>query len=79
MKRMTTGATLLFLAATVVVILSALVIRTSRGPTFRASDYADMDDCVANIPSEWRPGSLEHGAAESACYYLHVRQRGTPP
>jgi hypothetical protein len=64
-----------FLAATVAVILGALILQASRSPTFRAADHADMGECVRNIPSEWRPGSLEHDGAETACYYVHVRGR----
>jgi hypothetical protein len=73
---MGTRLTLLFLGATVVVILTALILETTRGPTFRAADHADMTECVRNIPSEWRPGSLEYDGAEAACYYIHVRDRG---
>jgi hypothetical protein len=67
---------MLFIAATVVVILTALIVQTTRGPTFRAADHDSMADCVANIPREWRPGSLEYDGAEAACYYIHIRDRG---
>jgi hypothetical protein len=74
-----TRFTLVFLAATVAIILGALIMETSRGPTFRAADHADMGECVRNIPREWRPGSLEYTGAESACYYIHVRNASDPP
>jgi hypothetical protein len=70
---MGTRFTFVFLAATVAVILGALILQASRSPTFRAADHADMSECVRNIPSEWRPGSLEYDGAETACYYIHVR------
>lgn len=73
-----TRFTLVVLAATVAVILGALFLETSRGPTFRAADHADMGECVRNIPREWRPGSLEYDGAETACYYIHVRNRSAP-
>lgn len=67
--------TLLLLGLVVVVIVGALFVEMSRGPTFRAADHANMDECVRNIPAEWRPGSLEYDGAEAACYYVHVRDR----
>lgn len=75
MKGTGTKFAFVFIAATVVVIVAALVVQTSRGPTFRAADHEDMADCVGNIPREWRPGSLEYDGAETACYYIHVRER----
>lgn len=75
MKNIGTRFALIFLIATIVVIFTALVVQTSRGPTFRAADYADMNECVRNIPSEWLRGSLEYDAAETACYYIHVRNQ----
>lgn len=77
-RKMRTRFTLVFLAATTAIILTVLVLETSRQPMFRAADHADMRECVASIPSQWLRGSLEHGAAESACYYIHVRDRATP-
>jgi hypothetical protein len=74
-KKTGTWFTLIFLVATVVVIFTALVVQTTRGPTFRAADYADMNECVENIPGEWLPGSLEYDGAETSCYYIHIRNR----
>jgi len=74
-REMGTRFTVAFLALVVVVILGALIMETSSGPTFRAADHADMNDCVQNIPREWRPGSLEYDGAEAACYYIHIRGR----
>jgi hypothetical protein len=67
-----------FLALTVIVVLSALLVQASRSPTFRAADHADLGECLRSIPTEWRRGSLEYGSAETACYYLH-RPHPTPP
>jgi hypothetical protein len=67
--------TILFFVVVVAVILGALFLETSRGPTFRAADYADVNECIRNIPQEWRPGSLEREGAEATCYYVHVRNR----
>lgn len=75
---MGTKLTALVLGATVVVILGALYLETSTGPTFRAADHADMTECVENIPREWAPGTLEYDGAETACYYIHVRGRDAP-
>ncbi len=65
-----------FLVAVVAIILTALIVQTTSGPTFRAADYANMNECVQNIPSEWLRGSLEYDAAETACFYIHVRGVG---
>jgi hypothetical protein len=71
--------TFAFLALVVLVIVGALIVETSSQPTFRAADHGDMNECIQNIPREWRPGSLERDGAEAACYYIHVRDRGSPP
>jgi len=76
LKSVGTKFTLAFLALTVVIILGALIRQASQGPTFRAADHADMNECVQNIPSEWLPGSLEYDGAETSCYFVHVRGRG---
>jgi hypothetical protein len=68
--------TLTFLAAVVVLVVAALFLETASGPSFRAADHGNMDECVRNIPSEWRPGSLDYDGAEAACYYVHVRDAG---
>jgi hypothetical protein len=75
----TTRFTIAFLAFTVTVILGALVMQTTRGPTFRAADHADMADCIRNIPSEWARGSLERDGAETACFYTHRPDRPEEP
>ena len=67
--------TFAFLALVVLVIVGALVMETSSQPTFRAADHANMNECIQNIPMEWRPGSLERDGAEAACYYVHIRGR----
>jgi hypothetical protein len=67
----TTKFTIAFLALTMIVILGALIVQTSQGPTFRAADYADMNECVRNIPTEWVRGTLERDGAETSCFYTH--------
>lgn len=71
--------TIAFLVLVVALILGALMMETTRGPSFRAADHSDMQECVRNIPTEWRPGSLEYDGAEAACYYIHVRDAGQRP
>jgi hypothetical protein len=58
----------------VVGILVAVMREALSGPTFRASDHASYAECVAAIPREWRPGSLEQSGAEAACRYEHERR-----
>jgi hypothetical protein len=70
--RIGTKSTLAILLLVVIAILAALFFETAGGPSFRAADHADMEDCVGSIPREWRPGSLEYDGAEAACYYVHV-------
>jgi hypothetical protein len=61
-----------FIAVTVLVMREAL-----GGTTFRAGDYDTYDECIANIPREWLPGSLERSGAETACHYeAQRRSRG---
>jgi len=79
MKGMGTRFTLIFLALTVAVILTALILETSRQPTFRAADHSNMRECVENIPREWRRGSLEYDGAEAACFYVHRPDRPGQP
>jgi hypothetical protein len=67
----TTKFTIAFLTLTVLVILGALVVQASQGPTFRAADYANMNECIQNIPTEWVRGSLEYDGAETSCFYTH--------
>lgn len=63
-------ATILALVAAGIVV--ALMLEATSGPTFRAEDHADLRSCLAGIPAEWEPGSLERGGAESACRYVHA-------
>ena len=67
---------LVFLVVVCAIIVTALVIETTSGPSFRAADYANMNECVQNIPSEWLRGSLEYDSAETSCFYVHVRGAG---
>ncbi|MEX2528666.1 MAG: hypothetical protein WEA09_13620 [Gemmatimonadota bacterium] len=73
MGRWSTAA---FLILSLLVIVVALFWETSSGPSFRAADHANMQECVQNIPREWRPGSLDYDSAEAACHYIHVRGVG---
>jgi hypothetical protein len=60
---------------TVLVVVLAVVMREAMsGPVFRAADYDSVQECIANIPREWLPGSLDHSGAESACHYVHQRR-----
>jgi len=76
LKNPATRFTVIFLVLTVIVISGALLRQATQGPSFRAADYADMNECVQNIPREWLPGSLEYDGAEASCYWVHVRGRG---
>lgn len=71
-------ATAGFIAIVLALIVGALLLETSRGPSFRAADHSSMEECVAAIPREWRQGSMERDGAEAACYYVHVRGQGAP-
>lgn len=74
MKR-STWITAAILVVIIGAILVALFIEVGSGPTFRAEDYDSHQECVRNIPAEWRPGSLERSGAEDACMYVHQRRR----
>ena len=63
--------TALVLAVTVVAITVALLMEANRGPTFRAADYDDLEECLRNIPAEWAPGSMQREGARDACRYVH--------
>ena len=63
------------LVATIVIIVIALLMEASSGPTFRAEDHANYQECIRNIPAEWGPGSLQRSGAEDACMYVHRRGR----
>ena len=59
-----------------IAIVAALMMEAASGPTFRAEDHADHAACVAAIPAEWGPGSLDRTGAEDACRYVHLRPMG---
>lgn len=61
------------LGLTLVIITVALLMEANRGPTFRAEDYETLQECLANIPVEWAPGSLQRDGAEQSCRYVHGR------
>ena len=65
--------TAVVLVLVVIAIVAALLMEAMSGPTFRAEDYPDHAACVAGIPAEWGPGSLERTGAEDACRYVHLR------
>jgi hypothetical protein len=65
----------LVVLALVVVGVSALLMReATHGTTFRAAEYATIDECMASIPREWLLGSLERTRAEAACQHEHERR-----
>lgn len=70
-----TWITAAVLGIIVLVIMAALFMEASSGPTFRPEDYASYAECMRNIPSEWSPGSLQRSGAEDACMYVHRRAR----
>lgn len=63
--------TALVLGLIVIGITVALLIEASRGPSFRAEDYESLQECLANIPAEWAPGSMNRDGAEQACRFVH--------
>ncbi len=65
--------TAVFLGLTIVAITVALLMEANQGPTFRAEDYDTLQECLANIPGEWGPGSMQRDGAEQACRYVHGR------
>ncbi len=65
--------TALVLGLTIIGITVALLMEANRGPSFRADDYDSLEECLANIPVEWRPGSMQRDGAEEACRYVHSR------
>jgi hypothetical protein len=67
-----TAALLLLVVALVIV---ALVRFTAAGPSFRAADYATLPECMAAIPVEWAPGSIERTRAERACEHQERERR----
>jgi hypothetical protein len=63
-----------FLVLIVALIMAALVREAARGPTFRAEDHANYQDCLRAIPAEWLQGSMDRSGAEDACFYVHQRR-----
>lgn len=72
-KRVTVGV----LIAVVVGVIAMLFLEAASGPTFRAEDHDSYRECMAAIPADWAPNSLERQGAETACAFVHgqVRQR----
>ena len=71
MKPMT-KVTLLILALVAAGIMAALMREATENPTFRPADYASLQECLRNIPTEWLEGSLERTGAETSCGYVHA-------
>lgn len=71
-----TLVSLIVLGAAIVLVLAALMMEASSGPSFRPADYDSYQECVRNIPAEWGPGSFQHDGATDACMYVHQRGRG---
>lgn len=63
--------TAVVLGLTLVAITVALLVEANRGPAFRAEDYDTLQECLANIPAEWGPGTMQRDGAEDACRYIH--------
>lgn len=74
MARKGTVNLLVFFAVLIAGIIGALLWESFSGPTFRAADYANRQECLANIPDEWAPGSIEHLGATEACAWEHRDQ-----
>jgi hypothetical protein len=71
----TTRLTAIFLVVVVAGLVALLVREAASGPTFRAQDHDSYAECMANIPREWLPNSLERQSAETACMFVHQRRR----
>jgi hypothetical protein len=71
-KRITVGVLLLVVVGVVVM----LFLEAASGPTFRAEDYDTYAECMAGIPREWLPNSLERQGAETACMFVHGQRQG---
>lgn len=69
-----TMVTALVLGLTLVAVTVALLMEANSGPSFRPQDYATLQECLANIPAEWAPGSLQRDGAVEACQYVHGRR-----
>lgn len=73
--RKSTKVTLVVLVGALVLTAVAVTRWGLGGITFRAADYDTLQECMAGIPLEWGPGSLERTRAESACQYEEARRR----
>lgn len=73
--RKSTIITAAILVAIVIVIIIALFMEAAAGPSFRAEDHANLQECMGAIPTEWGPGSFQRDGAEQACMYVHGRPR----
>ncbi|MGK7312389.1 MAG: hypothetical protein ACN0LA_09140 [Candidatus Longimicrobiales bacterium M2_2A_002] len=69
-----TMVTAVVLGLTLVAVTVALLMEANRGPSFRPRDYETLQECLANIPVEWAPGSLQRDGAVEACQYVHGRR-----
>lgn len=69
-----TWITALVLGLTVVAITVALLMEANQGPSFRAEDHANLEECLRNIPVEWAPGTMQREGAQDACRYVHGRR-----
>jgi hypothetical protein len=76
--RKSTKVSLGVLAVAAIMIAMFVTMEAMGGPTFRASEHPTLQECMSNIPSEWRPGSLERTRAEAACHY-EMERRGRQP
>lgn len=74
-KRPRRWLTPVLLLAILAVLIAALFMEAGGGPTFRAADHDSLPECLAAIPAEWLPGSLERSGAETACHYVHAPRR----
>lgn len=79
MARKGTVRLLVFFSVLITGIIAALFWESFvSGPTFRAADYDSREECVANIPDEWAPGSIERLGATEACAWEHSDQGSGP-
>lgn len=59
--------TTLFFVVLIAGILFALYRDAFNGPVFDPSKYPTMPACMAAIPAQWQPGSLDRQRAEAGC------------
>lgn len=77
--RMRSWLTLVVLGTVILGLVVLLIREALSGPAFRAEDYANYRECIANIPAEWPRGSVEYMGSEAACGYVHEATRPMPP